>query len=176
MKGSRMKGYVQVYTGEGKGKTTAALGLIVRAVGAGLKVFLAQFIKGGRYSELKGLQRFDDLITVEQFGLGRFLNGKCTPADVTAARQGLAKMKTVLASGEYDVVVLDEANIAVFYDLFSVQELLELIDCKPEGTELVITGRHAAPELVERADLVTEMRPVKHYYDAGVKARVGVEK
>ena len=171
-----MKGYVHVYTGEGKGKTTAALGLIVRAASAGYRVFLAQFIKGGRYSELNALQRFDDLITVEQYGLGRFLGGRCSPEDIEAARRGVEKVRSILTAGSYDLVVLDEANVAVYYNLFPLQELLELIDLKPAATELIITGRHAAPELIEKADLVTEMKAIKHYFDAGVKARVGIEK
>jgi cob(I)alamin adenosyltransferase len=171
-----MKGYIHVYTGEGKGKTTAALGLAIRAIGAGHKVFLAQFIKGGKYSELNTLKRLDDLITVEQFGLGRFINGNPTESDINAARQGLKKMKTVLSSGDYKVVILDEANIAVYYNLFSPQELIELTKCKTEETELIITGRHASPAIIEEADLVTEMKAVKHYYTEGVKARVGIEK
>lgn len=171
-----MKSYVHVYTGEGKGKTTAALGLAIRAAGAGHKVFLAQFVKGGRYSELNALQRFDDLITVEQFGLGRFINGNPSEADVMAARKGLKKMKNIVISGEYKVVILDEANIAVNYNLFSTEELIDLIDCRAEETELIITGRKASPEILERADLVTEMKAVKHYYKEGVKARVGIEK
>lgn len=171
-----MKSYVHVYTGEGKGKTTASLGLAIRAAGAGHKVFLAQFVKGGRYSELNSLKRFDDLITVEQFGMGRFINGKPSEADVKAARNGLTKMKKIVASGEYRLVILDEANIAVHYHLFSTDELLDLIDHKADETELVITGRNASPELIDRADLVTEMKAVKHYYKEGVKARVGIEK
>ena len=171
-----MKGYTQVYTGEGKGKTTAALGLAIRAAGAGHKVFLAQFVKGGRYSELNALTRFDDLITVEQFGLGRFINGKPSESDIIAARNGLKKMKDILISGEYKVVILDEANIALHYNLFSVEELIDLIDCKAKETELIITGRDAAPQVLEKADLVTEMKAVKHYYKEGVKARVGIEK
>lgn len=170
------KGYVHVYTGTGKGKTTAALGLILRAASSGLKVFMGQFIKGGCCSEHSGLQRFADLVTFEQFGLGRFINGNCTPEDIGEARRGLAKVKTVLASGEHDLVVLDEANVAVHYNLFSLQELLDLVDAKPVATELVITGRHAAPELIEKADLVTEMMAIKHYFQSGVKARVGIEK
>lgn len=171
-----MKSYVHVYTGEGKGKTTAAIGLAIRAAGAGHKVFLAQFVKGRHYSELNALQRFDDLITVEQFGLGRFINGKPSESDVKAAREGLAKMKNIVTSGEYKIVILDEANIAVHYNLFSVAELIDLIDSRAEGTELVITGRKASPEILERADLVTEMKAVKHYYKVGVKARIGIEK
>jgi len=171
-----MKSYVHVYTGEGKGKTTAALGLALRAAGAGHKVFLAQFVKGGRYSELNALHRFEDLITVEQFGMGRFINGKPSESDVKAARNGLTKMKNIVSSGEYRVVILDEANIAVHYNLFTTDELIDLIDCRAEETEFIITGRHAAPELLEKADLVTEMKAVKHYYEEGVRARIGIEK
>ena len=171
-----MKGYVHVYTGEGKGKTTAALGLAIRAAGAGHKVFLAQFIKEGRYSELNALKRFDDLITVEQFGQGRFINGNPTESDIEAARNGLKKMRDIVASGEYKVVIMDEANIAVYYNLFSVEELIDLVDIRAEKTELVITGRHASPEIIKKADLVTEMKAVKHYYKEGIKARVGIEK
>jgi len=171
-----MKGYIHVYTGEGKGKTTAALGLAIRAAGAEHKVFLAQFVKGGRYSELNALKRFDDLITVEQFGLGRFINGKPTQSDIEAARNGLKKLRNIVASGEYKVVIMDEANIAVYYNLFSTEELINLVDQKAEKTELIITGRHASPEIIKKADLVTEMKAVKHYYNKGVKARIGIEK
>jgi cob(I)alamin adenosyltransferase len=171
-----MKGYVHVYTGEGKGKTTAAIGLAIRAAGAGHKVFLAQFVKGGRYSELNALERFDDFITVEQFGLGRFIKGKPSEMDIKAARTGLEKMKIIVASGEYKVVILDEANIALFYNLISVQELIDLVGSRAEETEIIITGRKAAPEILEIADLVTEMKAIKHYYDEGVQARVGIEK
>jgi len=171
-----MKGYVHIYTGAGKGKTTATLGLIMRAAGAGMKVFLAQFLKKGDYSELNALKRFADLVTVEQFGAGRFIRGKPSPEDVEEARSGLERVKNVLASGQYDMVVLDEANVALHFELISLQELLDLIESRPEKTELVITGRNAAPELIARADLVTEMREIKHYYQAGVRARVGIEK
>ncbi len=170
------KGYIQVYTGEGKGKTTASIGLAIRAAGAGHKVFLAQFIKGKQYSEINALQRFDDLITVEQFGLGRFINGKCAQSDIDAARNGLDKMKKIVSSGEYQVVVLDEANIAIKYDMFSVNELIDLIDSKTSDCEIIITGRYACQEIIDRADLVTEMRPIKHYYHEGVHARTGIEK
>lgn len=171
-----MKGYFHIYTGNGKGKTTAALGLAVRAAGAGLKVYFAQFIKGGKYSEVKALQRFADLITVEQFGLGRFIKGKPQPADIEAAGKGLAKMKEVVASGEYAVVILDEANVALSCGLFELADLKELIAARAGQTELVITGRGAVQELIDQADLVTEMREIKHYYNAGVDARVGIEK
>ena len=171
-----MKGYVHVYTGEGKGKTTATLGLIIRAAGAGMKVFLAQFLKKGDYSELSALKRFDDLVTVEQFGIGRFIKGKPSPEDITEARRGLERVKEVLASGTYQMVVLDEGNVALHFHLFSLEELLQVIDSRPEATELVITGRNAAPEVMAKADLVTDMQEVKHYYRAGVQARIGIEK
>jgi cob(I)alamin adenosyltransferase len=171
-----MKGYVQVYTGDGKGKTTAALGLSLRAAGAGLKVFIAQFIKMGEYSEIKALKRFSDHITLTQFGLGRFIKGKPSPEDIDAAQKGIEEVKSILSSGKYDIVILEEANVAVTCGLFSVQELLDIIEKKPEDVELVITGRGAAPSIIERADLVTEMKPVKHYFQKGIKARIGIEK
>jgi cob(I)alamin adenosyltransferase len=170
------KGYTQVYTGNGKGKTTAAIGLAVRAAGAGLKVFIAQFIKMGDYSEIKALKRFSDLITVEQFGLGRFTNGKPTLEDIKAAQKGLERVRSVMAADEYKIVILEEANVAVMLGLFAVQDLLKIIINKPHDMELVITGRGASPRIIENADLVTEMKPIKHYFQKGVPARVGIEK
>ena len=170
------KGYTQVYTGNGKGKTTAAIGLAIRAAGAGLKVFIAQFIKMGDYSEIKALKRFSDLITVEQFGLGRFANRIPAPADIKAARKGLERVKSVLATDEYNIVIMEEANVAVKLGLFGVQDLLKIIINKPHDKELVITGRGASPRVIEIADLVTEMKPIKHYFQKGVPARVGIEK
>ena len=171
-----MRGYVQVYTGDGKGKTTAALGLAIRAAGAGLKVFVAQFIKLGDYSEIKALKRFSDLITVEQFGLGRFTNGKPRPEDIAAAQRGLKRVKSVMASDEYKVIILEEANVAAKFGLIRVQDLLGIIVNKPYDKELVITGRYASPRIIDSADLVTEMMPIKHYFEKGVPARIGIEK
>lgn len=171
-----MKGKVHVYTGDGKGKTTAALGLSIRAAGAGLRVFIAQFIKSDEYSEIKALKRFSDLITVEQFGLGGFIGGNPSSGDIEAAQKGIARVKEIISSGKYDVVVLDEANIAVKYKLFSEQDLLDIIDAKSKYIELVITGRDAAAKIIEKADLVTQMKAVKHYFQNGVEARVGIEK
>ena len=170
-----MKGYVQVYTGDGKGKTTAALGLALRAAGADLKVFIAQFVKGMEYSELKSIKRFDDLITLKQYGRAAFIHGEPTPEDFDAAKKGFDDLKQAIASGEYAVVIIDEANIAIYYKLFTVEELICLIDEKPGHVEIVITGRKADPKIIERADLVTEMKEVKHYYNHGVKARKGIE-
>jgi cob(I)alamin adenosyltransferase len=169
-------GYTQIYTGDGKGKTTAALGLALRAAGAGLKVYIAQFIKSGDYSEIKALARFADQITVEQFGLGRFIKGKPSPEDVAAAGKGLAAVRNALKSGQYQVVILEEGNVAALCGLFPVDEILEIISQKPGDVELVVTGRGADPRVIDRADLVTEMKAVKHYYQAGVAARVGIEK
>jgi cob(I)alamin adenosyltransferase len=172
----QMTGYIQVYTGDGKGKTTAALGLALRAAGAGLNVFIAQFMKRGDYSEIKALDRFEDRITVEQFGLGRFIRGNPDPEDIAAARKGLERVRQIFAAGGHDVVILDEANVAASCGLFSPVDLLDLIHAKPGGVEVVLTGRNAAPEILARADLVTEMKAVKHYYREGVQARPGIEK
>jgi cob(I)alamin adenosyltransferase len=171
-----MKGYVQVYTGNGKGKTTAALGLALRAVGAGFKVYIGQFVKGMTYAELDSLAILSKQITVRQYGRDVFIRNQPTPEDIAKAQQGLAEIKLAASSGDYQLVILDEGNIATSLNLISVDELLEVIESKHESTELVITGRNADPRLIERADLVTEMKEIKHYYQAGVKARTGIEK
>jgi len=170
------RGYVQVYTGDGKGKTTAALGLAFRAAGAGLKVFIAQFIKKGQYSEHKALERFSDLITVRQFGHGFILDDGPTEDDIEAARKGMGQIGEAIRSGAYDMVVVDEVNVALFYHLIDVEEVLRWIREKPETVELVLTGRNADDRIIAEADLVTEMREIKHYYAKGVQARVGIEK
>jgi cob(I)alamin adenosyltransferase len=169
------RAYVQVYTGDGKGKTTAALGLALRAAGAGLRVFIAQFVKGMAYSELASLDRFADLVTVRQYGLCSFIRETPAPEDIAAAREGLREARAAVASGRYDVVILDEANIATHFGLFAVDDLLEVVDLAAGNVEIVITGRRADPRVLERADLVTEMREVKHYYAKGVAARRGIE-
>ncbi len=171
-----MKGYVQVYTGNGKGKTTAALGLSIRAAGAGLNVFIAQFLKMGDYSEITALKRFSDLITIEQYGLGKFIKGKPSDEDMDAAQKGLKRIKDILSVNEHQVVILEEANVAVSCGLIQKDDLLNIIKTKPENVELVITGRGAISEIIEIADLVTEMKEIKHYYQKGVRARVGIEK
>ncbi len=176
MRAKIMTGYVQVYTGNGKGKTTAAFGLTLRATGAGLKVFIAQFLKTGDYSEITALKRFSDLVTVEQFGTGKFIIDEPSLEDRQAAQKGLDRVQSVFQSGKYDLVVLDEANGAVACGLFSVKDLLKVIQLKPKNVELVITGRNADPKIIAKADLVTEMKAVKHYFSKGVRARVGIEK
>jgi cob(I)alamin adenosyltransferase len=171
-----MKGYIQVYTGEGKGKTTAALGLALRAAGAGFKIYIAQFLKKGDYSEIKALARYNDLVTVDQFGLGRFIKGVPAPADIEAAAKGLEKITAVMTANHHQMVVLDEANVAVACGLFPVETLLKLMEQKPGSMELIITGRGAAPEIIKRADLVSEVKEIKHYFKNGVQARIGIEK
>ena len=171
-----MKGYVQVYTGNGKGKTTAALGLALRAVGAGLKVFIGQFVKDSRYSEIAGLERLGNGITFRQYGRGDFLNRKPDAEDVASAQQGLKEAREAMLSGRYDLVILDEINIATYYHLLSVEDLLDFMAARPDHVELVLTGRKADTRIIEAADLVTEMREIKHYYRRGVDARVGIEK
>ena len=171
------RGYIHVYTGDGKGKTTAALGLALRAAGAGLRVFFAQFVKGMRYSEVAALERLSDLVTVRQYGRSCFIRREPEREDIDAARAGLDEIRAMFARGGdgYRLFVLDEANIATHFRLFSVEDLLDLMDRKPRCAELVITGRKADPRVLERADLVTEMREVKHYYAKGVEARAGIE-
>jgi cob(I)alamin adenosyltransferase len=169
------KGYVQIYTGDGKGKTTAALGLIVRACGAGLRVYLCQFIKGGICSEIRTLRkRFCD-VTVESCGRGCFIRGKPSRDDVACARRGLARLRNAMLGGKYDVIIADEATCAVSCGLFTANDLLELVAAKPPNVELVFTGRKAPRKLVAKADLVTEMKEVKHYFRKGIKARQGIE-
>ena len=133
-----MKGYVQVYTGNGKGKTTACLGLTLRAMGAGFKVFIIQFLKQGDYSEIKALSRFGDQVTVEQYGLGRFVKGKPSDDDIAAGKKGLERAREILTQGRVDILILEEANVAVMCGLFPEQDLLDLINLKPESMELVI--------------------------------------
>lgn len=171
-----MTGYVQVYTGNGKGKTTAAIGLAVRALGAGWKVFFAQFLKAGEYSEHKALARFSDDLTIKTYGRGVFINAEPEDEDRRLAQAAYQEIADIVASGRYRLVVLDEANVAVKYGLLTVDQILDLIERRAEGVELLITGRYAHSRLVDRADLVTEMREIKHYFDRGIKARVGVEK
>ncbi len=171
-----MQGYIQVYTGAGKGKTTAALGLALRAAGAGLKVFIAQFVKGMKYSELNVISKLQNMIILKQYGRDCFIYKEPDDKDIKAARDGLKETEKMMCSGEYQLIILDEANIATYYDLFSVDELLDFIRKKPAGVELVITGRKADPRVIEAADLVTEMKEIKHYYQNGVEARVGIEK
>ncbi len=171
------KGYIQVYTGDGKGKTTAALGLSLRAAGAGLKVYFAQFLKKWDYCELKALERYADLITIEQFGADEHIIGAPKTQDFEAAQRGLSAVRAAMDSGDYDVVVMDEAGVAERFGVISTEEILNIIREKPESMELILTGRWVSQEVLAAADLVTEMKMIRHYYNEPlcVRARKGIE-
>lgn len=170
------QGCVQVYTGNGKGKTTAALGLALRAVGRGLRVCVFQFIKGGGpYGEHLVAGKLAPLLTIIQTGRPGWVNTKDITEDRNLAQEALKRAKEILTSGDYDLLVLDEINGAVGFGLIDVEQVLELISLRPQRLELVLTGRNAHERVMEAADLVTEMHEVKHYYKAGVPARVGIE-
>jgi cob(I)alamin adenosyltransferase len=172
-------GRIQVYTGNGKGKTTAALGLALRAAGRGLRTYMVQFLKKGEYGELLAVrERLADRITIEQFGLPDFHHREkgVAPAEVQAANAGLAAAAAALAGGEYRIVVLDEINTLLHFGILPVEPVLRLMEQKPPGVELVLTGRYAPQAVLDRADLVTDMQEVRHYYQKGLQARTGIEK
>lgn len=169
------RGFIHVYTGNGKGKTTAALGLSIRALGAGLKVLLVQFLKKGEFSEIRFL-RSQPNIEIRQFGTGRFVKGHPSKEDIEEAERGIKEIKDLLNSGKFDVVVLDEVNIALKYGLIDLETIIDLIEARTKGTEIILTGRGADPKIIELADLVTEMQEIKHYFKQGVYARIGIEK
>jgi cob(I)alamin adenosyltransferase len=177
-KGDLGRGYIQVYTGDGKGKTTAALGLAVRAAGHGLHTVIVQFMKGWiDYGELEGVRMLAPRVEIIQAGRDTFVNRKNPdPEDVRLAREGWRTAREMIIEGKADIVVLDEINCAMDFGLLPPEEVLEVLRNKPYGMEIVLTGRGAPPAIVEMADLVTEMREVKHYYAKGVDARVGVER
>jgi cob(I)alamin adenosyltransferase len=170
------KGLVQVYTGNGKGKTTAAFGLALRAIGRGLKVYVIQFIKGGfDYGELYTVDKLLNL-KLKAFGRGKFITEKpAKKEDIAPAEEALALAETIVKNGEYDIVILDEINVALSLKLISLEKVLELIKKKPEHVELILTGRYVPNEIVEVADLVTEMKEIKHPFNKGYMARKGIE-
>lgn len=172
-------GRIQVYTGNGKGKTTAALGLALRAAGRGLRTYVAQFLKKGEYGELLAVkERLADRITIEQFGLPEFHHREngVSADEVRAAEAGLAAAAAALKGGAYRIVVLDEINTLLHFGILPVGRILQLIDERPAGVELVLTGRYAPQAILDRADLVTEMREERHYYREGLQARDGIER
>ena len=172
-----MTGQIHIYTGEGKGKTTAAIGLAIRAYGAGMKVYIAQFVKGMEYNELKVLEKLKDGIEYEMFGKACLLDRKPSDEDIQLAKNRYNKIMELFKSGcKYDMVILDEFNIAIHFNLITIEEALSLIELKPQNVELIITGRNAPFELVKCADLVTEMLNIKHYYAfKKIEARKGIE-
>ena len=175
--GNLKKGFIQVYTGNGKGKTTAAIGQAVRAAGAGMKSYIIQFMKEYPYSELNSLQHLSDLITIEQKGGDEFVYKKELPSEEEKANAGnaLKRAEELMLSGSYDIVILDEILVAVYFKLLETEDIVSFIKKKPESVELILTGRYAPEEIIELADLVTEMKEIKHYYSKGVISRKGIE-
>jgi cob(I)alamin adenosyltransferase len=172
------QGYIQVYTGNGKGKTTAALGLALRAAGHGMRTYFGQFLKGRPSGEIEAAKRLSPLLCIEQFGRKRFIKISEGPGepDIERARRGLRKCLAAMLSREFRIVVLDEVNTAVFFKILSEAEVLDFLAKKPADVEVVLTGRYAPPSIIGRADLVTEMREEKHYSSRDVRAREGIEK
>jgi len=165
---------IQVYTGNGKGKTTAAFGLALRAAGAGLKVYIGQFIKKGDYCEVKALKKIRN-IKIEQYGRGCFIRKTLLQKDIDLALKGFNKLKNIIRSKVYDVVILDEVNITVNLGLLKADEVVSLIKSASRKMEIILTGRYAHPKIIAAADLVSEIKEVKHCYRKGVKARIGIE-
>ena len=175
---SKLKqGFVQIYTGNGKGKSTAAIGQAVRAAGFGLKTYIAQFMKEYPYNELISLKHLSEWITIEQFCGDEFVYRKELPneEELDKARNGLQAARKKMLSGEYDLIILDEAIVAIYFKLIRTEELIEFIKIKPQNVELILTGRYCPEELIKLADLVTEMKEVKHYYQKGITSRRGIE-
>jgi cob(I)alamin adenosyltransferase len=168
------KRYVQIYTGDGKGKTTAAIGLVVRAVGAGWKTCFIQFLKSRPSSEQRPLSRLPGVKRL-RFGRVGWVRGPIAKQDAVLARAGLTALRRALLSGKYDLIVADELCVCVDLGLLPEAEVLDVMRARPAGVELVLTGRDATPRMRAAADLVTDMRVVKHYYKRGVKARRGIE-
>jgi cob(I)alamin adenosyltransferase len=171
------EGFVQIYTGDGKGKSTAAIGQAVRAAGFGLKTYIAQFMKEYPYNELISLEYLSEWITIEQFGGDDFVYKKELPGEkeLAKARIGLSTAKVKMLSGNFDLIILDESIVAIYFKLITTKELVEFIKVKPANVELILTGRYCSEELIDLADLVTEMKEVKHYYQKGITSRKGIE-
>lgn len=178
------KGYIQVYTGNGKGKTTAALGVALRSLGNGFKVAIAQFVKSPdfEYNEMKAfnlissMEGFSGEIVMKQFGTGCCCHGKPGPKDFEGAERAFQQACEWIGSGKWDIVILDELNIALWLKLISIEDAVDLLKNKPENVEVIITGRHAPQEIIDIADLVTEMKEIKHYFHKGILARPGIER
>ena len=171
------QGFVQIYTGNGKGKSTAAIGQAVRAAGFGLKSYIAQFMKEYPYNELISLRHLSEWVIIEQFGGDAFVYKKELPGteELEKAKNGLVTAKQKMLSNEYDLIILDEAIVAIYFKLIETKDLIEIIKLKPVNVELILTGRYCPDELIDLADLVTEMKEVKHYYQKNILSRKGIE-
>ena len=171
------QGFIQIYTGNGKGKSTAALGQAVRAAGFGLKTYIAQFMKEYPYNELISLKHLSEWISIEQFGGDEFVYKKELPGkeELAKAQKGLKTAREKMLSGEYDLIILDEAIVAIYFKLIETKDLVKFIKIQPANVELILTGRYCPEELIDLADLVTEMKEVKHYYQKGITSRRGIE-
>ena len=170
------RGLVHVYTGNGKGKTTAAFGQALRAFGQGFRVCIIQFMKGRKYGEFLAAERCLPNLTVRLSGLDSFvMRDNPAPLDIELAKQGLALAREAVASGDYEMVILDEINVAVDFKLIPVADVIDLIQTRPPAVDLILTGRYAPPEIIALADTVSEIREVKHHYNAGIKDRAGIE-
>ncbi len=172
------KGFIQVYTGDGKGKTTAALGLALRAAGHGLRIFIGQFMKGIAYGECEGASRLGEAVTIERFGENSMVHPDAPrEEDLRRARNGLERIREILRDGRHQVVVLDEINVTVAFGLLPEADVLEVLRNKPDGVELILTGIRAPQSFLDAADLVTEMKEVKHYYkEKGILSRPGIDR
>jgi cob(I)alamin adenosyltransferase len=170
-------GFVQIYTGNGKGKTTAALGQALRAAGSGLRSLIIHFMKDYPYGEIEALKHLSDLITLEQYGNDDFVIKKHLPdeQDKNFALMALERAKKAMLNNEFDIIVLDEICVTFYFQLLKVEDVLPLLEMKPDGVELILTGRYCPEQLLERADLITEMKEVKHYYQKGITSRKGIE-
>jgi cob(I)alamin adenosyltransferase len=172
----KTKGLIQVYTGNGKGKTTAAFGQALRAIGQGFRVCVIQFMKGRKYGEFIAAEKYLPNLTIHLSGLDSFvMRDNPAPVDIEHARKGLELARKVVASGDYDMVILDEINVAVDFKLIPLAEVIEIIRTRPPALDLILTGRYAPPEIKELADTVSEIREIKHHYNAGIKDRAGIE-
>jgi cob(I)alamin adenosyltransferase len=170
------RGLVMVYTGDGKGKTTAAMGQALRALGHGKKVFVVQFMKGKKYGEVLAAEKSLPGLIIRPCGLDSFvMKDNPAPVDIELARQGLNLAKKAVSSGEYDMVILDEINVALDFKLIPLDEVLDLIKNRPDSVDVILTGRYALPEIIEIADMVSEIREIKHHYSKGIKERAGIE-
>ncbi len=171
------KGYVQIYTGSGKGKTTAALGLALRAAGAGYRTYILQIMKSFPYSELQSLNKLSEHIEIWQCGSDEFVleNRMPTKEEKDIVLTALHKAKTIMTAGSHEIVILDEICAAIYFKLTTTGEALDFINARPDGVELILTGRYCPQELIDAADLVTDMTEVKHYYEQGVISRKGID-